>query len=62
MKTIQQAIVFLPDSKKTVTTMLALTPEQKQLLDLKARFGASQSLTLFSAVAGLKTAHLLILS
>jgi transposase len=42
MKTIQQATVFLPESKRTITTMLALTPEQEQLLALKTRFWVSQ--------------------
>jgi len=42
MKTIQQATVFLPESRRTVTTMLALTPEQEKLLALKTRFWVSQ--------------------
>jgi len=42
MKTIQQATVFLPESERTVTTMLALTPEQEKLLALKNRFWVSQ--------------------
>jgi transposase len=42
MKIIQQATVFLPESKRTITTMLALTPEQEKLLALKTRFWVSQ--------------------
>jgi transposase len=42
MKTIQQATVFLPESRRTVSTMLALTPEQEKLLALKPRFWVSQ--------------------
>ena len=42
MKTIQQVTVFLPDSKRTITTMLALTPDQESLLALKTRFWVSQ--------------------
>lgn len=42
MKTIHQVTVFLPESKRTITTMLELTPEQKSLLQLKTRFWVSQ--------------------
>ena len=42
MKTIHQVTVFLPESKRTITTMLELTPEQQSLLQLKTSFWVSQ--------------------
>jgi len=42
MKTIHEATVFLQHSNKTISTLMALSAEQKQLLAIKTRFWVSQ--------------------